>query len=421
MIYKLIFLISLLYLATLTNAQNLKCVGKYELTMIGDCMLVDDCTGAAVEGNCSTSEFICCIAESSAPPDKAENKIITKDIFLKIAGNTKRNQAIYNYFVESLEMANITTEYQAAAYLSQLIGESKYFKSMESSGYNLTGDSLKFRGRGAILLRGKTNYELANDKLRLSILDKPENVAFPSVGFKVAGWFWRENAYVIKEAEKAEKSNLNELADGTFVGFTHLTHSLTTNLKSLKERALINDKILAELKHPSVKRGQGVSCNMVDGEVGYAVPICLLDHKRSYCGCEGKYEKNTCTYGKLSNGQCRNSATVKCCVEKCSTHLDLVILMDSSGSIGFKDFQKEKDFVKTLFNNLEIGTNASRVSIINFNSQPSIIINLANGISNITLNKVVDDIVYSGGNIIFISINKNEKHHFKNICLKLIY
>ena len=395
--FKLIYLISFLYLTKITDAQNSECVGKYEQNMSGNCKSVDDCTGAALAGNCAKSGLICCIAETSPPPNKVENKMITKEIFLRIAGNTLRNQGIYNYFVESLEMANITTEYQAAAFLSQLIGESKYFKSMESSGNNATGDGLKYRGRGAILLRGKTNYQLANNKLGLSILTNPGIVAFPSVAFKVAGWFWRENAYVIKEAKEAEKSSLNELADGTFLGFTHLTHSLTTNLKSLKERALLNDKILVELKHPSIKRGQGVTCDLTSGEVGFAVPICLLDHKRPYCGCEGKYDKNTCTYGELSNGQCRNSATVKCCVEKCSSHLDLVILMDSSGSIGVNDFEKEKKFVKTLLNNLEIGINASRVSIINFNSNPSIIVNLANGTSNISLNKAVDDIVYIGG------------------------
>ena len=222
----------------------------------------------------------------------------------------------------------------------------------------------------------------------------------------MAGWFWRENAYVIKDANIAKKSSLNQLADGTFLSFTHLTHSLTSNLQSLKERALINEKILAELNYPTMKRGQGVDCEMADGEIGYAVPICLLDHKRSYCGCEGKYERTSCTYGKLGNGQCRNSNTVKCCVERCSTYLDLVILMDSSGSIGSADFKKEQQFVKFLINSLEIGQNASRVSIIDFSSNARIIIKLINGTSNITLNQAVDSITYRGGSNFLIQIFK---------------
>ena len=71
--------------------------------------------------------------------------------------------------------------------------------------------------------------------------------------------------------------------------------------------------------------------------------------------------------------------------------------MDSSGSIGSEDFKKEQQFVKSLINNLEIGENASRVSIIDFSSNARIIIKLINGISNLTLNKAVDGITYRGG------------------------
>ena len=92
--------------------------------------------------------------------------------------------------------------------------------------------------------------------IRFNILKNPETVAYPSIAFKVAAWFWRENAYVIKKVGKAEKGNLNELCDGTFINFAHLTHALTSNLNSLKERASINDKVLKELEYTTMKRGQ---------------------------------------------------------------------------------------------------------------------------------------------------------------------
>ena len=59
-------------------------------------------------------------------------------------------------------------------------------------------------------------------ELKFNILEEPEKVAFPSVAFKVASWFWKNNAYVIKSADKAKKSNLNELADGTFIKLFNL-------------------------------------------------------------------------------------------------------------------------------------------------------------------------------------------------------
>jgi hypothetical protein len=232
-------------------------------------------------------------------------------------------------------------------------------------------------------------------------LSEPEKLSFPSIAFKAASWFWRENAYVIRDANPAKKSNLNELADGTYINFVHLTHSLTTNLQSLKERTIINDKIINELRIPTIKRGQGIPCESSDKTIGYAVPVCLLDLPKPYCGCEGQYERTSCPHGRLNNGQCRNSATIKCCVEICKTHLDLVILMDSSGSIGATDFKKEQRFVKDLVNNLEIGANQSRVSIINFNSNAQILIDFSSATSKAILNEVVDNIKYRGGTRLF--------------------
>jgi len=87
------------------------------------------------------------------------------------------------------------------------------------------------------------------------------------------------------------------MADGTFLGFTQLTHSITVRLKSLKERALINELILKEFSETSsLKRGEGISCKLNDGTEGYAVPICLYDFRRPYCGCEGRYEMSQFHY-----------------------------------------------------------------------------------------------------------------------------
>ena len=81
------------------------------------------------------------------------------------------------------------------------------------------------------------------------------------------------------------------MVDGTFHNFTLLTHALTNDLSKLKERANLNEIILNELKYPSMKRGQGTECTIdSEKEVGFAVPICLADFKRPYCGCEGKFE-----------------------------------------------------------------------------------------------------------------------------------
>ncbi len=146
-------------------------------------------------------------------------------------------------------------------------------------------------------------------------------MSFPSIAFKTAAWFWTQNAYVVKDTSPAKVTNLNEMADGTFLGFTQLTHSLTTRVKSLKERALINELILKEFSETSaLKRGEGIACNLNDGTRGYAVPICLIDFRRPYCGCEGRYEIQTCPYGRTQTKECRSSSLIKCCVEEYVTN-----------------------------------------------------------------------------------------------------
>ena len=171
--FLLIFLIIISYYAVQVLSQKNKVACTSEQgNFDGSCLDVNECTGAALTGSCAKPNEICCIYDKpSATVDK--NNFIQRETFLKIVGNTTRNNALFGYFVESMSLAQINDNYQAAAYLSQLAGESKYFRSLESDksekdfnpdiGNDGTGDGLKYKGRGAILLRGKSNYNAANN------------------------------------------------------------------------------------------------------------------------------------------------------------------------------------------------------------------------------------------------------------------
>ena len=243
-------------------------------------------------------------------------------------------------------------------------------------------------------------YDLAFD-----VFSEPERVSFPSVAFKTAAWYWLENAYVIKDLTYNGTTNLNEFADGTFFGFTQLTHSLTKKLKNLKDRAVINENILMKFTNlTAMRRGEGISCKLIDGTVGYAVPICLIDFKRPYCGCEGRMEIQSCPYGRSSTGSCKNSAMIKCCVEKCTTDLDLVIIVDSSASINYYDetnFDKVKNFTRGIVGALGIGQSRTRVALINYSTNAKVVMLLANGTDRKVVNKAIDDLIYMNGNFIF--------------------
>ena len=148
--------------------------------MVGECKEVDMCVGAAIASKCSSTKHICCVPEPNKAPQEMESKIISKEQFLKISGNTTRNNALYRYFTKSLALANIKTEYQVAAYLAQLIDETDYFRKIESIimdtdinpelGNNQKGDGVTFRGRGGILLRGRNDYNLANNATNTELI-----------------------------------------------------------------------------------------------------------------------------------------------------------------------------------------------------------------------------------------------------------
>ena len=156
------------------NSQNGKnCSNEYgNKKYNGECLQINDCVGAAFRGDCGAVNYICCVKDIDSTYSPV-NSSINQNLFLKLAGNTTRNRALYKYFAESLELAKINTPNRAAAYFATLVSESNYFREFESpindddSNFGNTdpGDGFLYRGRGAILVRGKDNYKLANKSI----------------------------------------------------------------------------------------------------------------------------------------------------------------------------------------------------------------------------------------------------------------
>jgi hypothetical protein len=67
--------------------------------MKGVCIEVDSCTGAAIVGDCISISHTCCVNDINLE-STSTSVLISRDLFLKIAGNTKRNQAFYGFFVD---------------------------------------------------------------------------------------------------------------------------------------------------------------------------------------------------------------------------------------------------------------------------------------------------------------------------------
>lgn len=222
--------------------------------------------------------------------------------------------------------------------------------------------------------------------------------AFPSVAFKLAAWFWKENALVILTNRKAQKGDLNQLVDGTFHNYSLLTYAITTSTSNIFNRASFNDKVLVELKAPALKRGSGIGCQ-IGKRKGVAVPLCTNDFKRPYCGCDGEVDMKSCPYNYNSGKKCRNPTITKCCIESetCINALDLVVVMDSSDSLGIRNFETQKRFVKNLLAKFKLGRNETMLSLINFNTKTQLYIDFMNFTDYSTTASVIDKIPYVGG------------------------
>jgi predicted chitinase len=104
---------------------------------------------------------------------------------------------------QAMQQYGINTKAREAAFLGQIAEETDGFNTLTeyASGaeYNgrckdlgncSPGDGQRYKGRGAIQLTGKANYERAGKAFGLDLVNHPELAAQPDVAFKIAGWYW---------------------------------------------------------------------------------------------------------------------------------------------------------------------------------------------------------------------------------------
>ena len=81
----------------------------------------------------------------------------------------------------------------------------------------------------------------------------------------------------------------------------------------------------------------------------------------------------------------------------CTSGIDIVFLLDSSGSIGSSNFVTMKNFVNNIVSNFDIGDNNTRIGIIEFSTTASIILPLGSINNTNQLNNfITSNISYIG-------------------------
>jgi putative chitinase len=116
----------------------------------------------------------------------------------------------------AMDEYQINTPERQAAFLAQVGHESgglhfvvevwgpteaqRRYEGRYDLGNTVTGDGLKFRGRGLIQITGRANYEKASEALGVDLIESPELLGEPELACRSAAWFWQSHG-------------LNEMAD----------------------------------------------------------------------------------------------------------------------------------------------------------------------------------------------------------------
>ena len=77
--------------------------------------------------------------------------------------------------------------------------------------------------------------------------------------------------------------------------------------------------------------------------------------------------------------------------------MDLIFILDGSGSVGTSNFDKVRDFVRGFVNELEIGANRTQVGIIRYSTSAEVVFHLNERHIKSTLLEAIDNIPYTGG------------------------
>lgn len=129
---------------------------------------------------------------------------------LPLAG--QRAEAFCQPLNDAMDEFGINTAARQAAFVAQIgheSGQFRYVRELATGaayegradlGNVVTGDGVRYKGRGLIQITGRTNYTACMLALDIDCVEHPELLEQPANACRSAAWFWRTHG-------------LNELAD----------------------------------------------------------------------------------------------------------------------------------------------------------------------------------------------------------------
>lgn len=219
----------------------------------GSCVKPSNCYGG-VYNNLCPSVYKCCVPDINNTPwfySKYVSKEEFKGLFTTLS--SARSETLFPWFNKAIDTVLQDKKgnencHIIAAFSSQVGHESidlttfEEFASGEAYegrckqlGNCFTGDGVRYKGRGAIQITGRRNYQKVSSYLSEDFIKQPDLLVLPSYGFKSSVWFWVSN-------------NLNQFCTGNSLDFLTLTKKINGGTNGLDDRISRWNRALNVLK-----------------------------------------------------------------------------------------------------------------------------------------------------------------------------
>ncbi|TQF69170.1 hypothetical protein FK531_10415 [Rhodococcus spelaei] len=148
---------------------------------------------------------------------------------------------------EAMARGGIDTPVRQAAFIAQLAVESDSFRTFQEYasgsdyegradlGNTQAGDGERYKGRGAIQITGRHNYESVSQYTGIDFVAHPELLEAPENAFTTAAWYWTSR-------------NLNQVADSA--GIVRVSEVVNGGHNALAQRVADFQRGLDVLIHP---------------------------------------------------------------------------------------------------------------------------------------------------------------------------
>jgi len=220
--------------------QTNNCITKINKFQ-GSCVTPSTCIGGIYNNLCPGSQK-CCVQDVESTPLlywRYVSKTEFKSIFSSVSSD--RTDTLYPWFNKALgniladKMGNSDCNIVAAfsAQIGHESGGLMLFEELASGeayegrcsklGNCQPGDGIRFKGRGAIQITGRNNYQALSNSVGNDYINKPELLVLPSNGFEASVWYWNSN-------------KLNKYCTGKVNDFFELTRRINGGTNGIDDR-----------------------------------------------------------------------------------------------------------------------------------------------------------------------------------------